>query len=98
MLDLLAETGMFDCKGADTPIIQNRHLGEYPDQVPTNKERYQRIVGKLIYLAHTRPDIAYAVSVISQFMHCPSRSYECSCPNPPLFEISSRERTYVLKE
>ena len=32
---------------------------------------YQRLVGKLIYLAHTRPDIAYSVSVISQFMHDP---------------------------
>jgi hypothetical protein len=29
------------------------------------------LVGKLIYLSHTRPDIAYAVSVISQFMHSP---------------------------
>lgn len=71
MLDLPAKTGMLDSRGADTPIIQNHHLGEYPDQVPANKERYQRIVGRLIYLAHTRPDIAYAVSVISQFMHCP---------------------------
>ena len=32
---------------------------------------YQSIVGKLIYLSHTRPNIAYAVSVISQFMHSP---------------------------
>ena len=32
---------------------------------------YQRLVGRLIYLAHTRPDIAYSVSVISQFMHNP---------------------------
>ncbi|RDX66852.1 hypothetical protein CR513_54343, partial [Mucuna pruriens] len=30
---------------------------------------YQRLVGKLIYLAHTRPNIAYSISVISQFMH-----------------------------
>jgi hypothetical protein len=37
--------------------------------VPANKERYQRLVGKLIYLSHTRPDIAYAISVVSQFMH-----------------------------
>jgi hypothetical protein len=29
-------------------------------------------VGKLIYLSHTRPDIAYVVSLVSQFMHYPS--------------------------
>jgi len=32
-------------------------------------------VGKLIYLSHTRPDIAYAVSVVSQFMYCPSEDH-----------------------
>ena len=36
-----------------------------------DKERYQRLVGRLIYLSHTRPDIAYAVSLVSQFMHDP---------------------------
>ncbi|BBH08859.1 hypothetical protein Prudu_021187 [Prunus dulcis] len=65
VLDLLTDTGMLDCKPADTPIVQNHHLGEYPDQVPTNKERYQRLVGRLIYLSHTRPDIADAVSVVN---------------------------------
>ena len=30
---------------------------------------YQRLVGRLINLAHTRPDIAYSMSIISQFMH-----------------------------
>lgn len=71
VLDLLSEVGLLECKPADTPIVQNHQLGVYVDQVPTGKERYQRIVGKLIYLSHTRPDIAYAVSVVSQFMHCP---------------------------
>ncbi|CAL8164293.1 unnamed protein product [Prunus armeniaca] len=74
-LDLLTDTGMLDCKPTNTPIVQNHHLGEYPDQVPTNKERYQRLVGRLIYLSHTRPDIAYAVSVVSQFMYSPSKDH-----------------------
>ncbi|CAL9024715.1 unnamed protein product [Prunus brigantina] len=75
VLDLLTDTGMLDCKPVDTPIVQNHHLGEYPYQVPTNKERYQRLMGRLIYLSHTRPDIAYAVSVVSQFMHSPSEDH-----------------------
>ena len=29
------------------------------------------MVGKLIYLSHTRPDIAYVVGVVSRFMHMP---------------------------
>lgn len=32
-------------------------------------------MGKLIYLSHTRPDIAYAVSLVSQFMHSPSEDH-----------------------
>ncbi|CAL2243576.1 unnamed protein product [Prunus armeniaca] len=75
ILDLLAETGMLDCKPIDTPSEQNHKLGLYPDQVPTDKERYQRLVGKLIYLSHTRHDIAYAVSIVSQFMHSPSEDH-----------------------
>lgn len=44
MLDLLAETGMLDSRPTDTPIEQNHRLAEYPDQVPTDKVRYQRWV------------------------------------------------------
>ncbi|XP_022850776.1 uncharacterized protein LOC111372627 [Olea europaea var. sylvestris] len=75
VLDLLAEVGMLECKLADTPITQNLKLSECSDQVPMNKGRYQKLVGKLIYLSHTRPDIAYAVSVVSQFMHSPSKDH-----------------------
>ena len=37
-----------------------------------NKEQYQRLVGKLIYFCYTRPDITFAVGVVSQFMHSPN--------------------------
>ncbi|GJS24195.1 putative RNA-directed DNA polymerase [Tanacetum coccineum] len=36
-----------------------------------DRDRYQRLVGKLIYLSNTCPDIAYVVGVVSQFMHQP---------------------------
>ncbi|CAL8085826.1 unnamed protein product [Prunus armeniaca] len=77
-LDLLTDTGILDCKPVDAPIVQNHHLFEYLDQVPTNKERYQRLVGGLIYLSHTRPDIAYVVKVVSQFMHSPNADWASS--------------------
>ncbi|KAM1032895.1 hypothetical protein TB2_035958 [Malus domestica] len=74
VLDLLKETCIFGCEPVDTPIVEKHYLGIYPDQEPMDKGRYQRLVGRLIYLAHTHPDIAYAVSLVSQFMH--SRSVD----------------------
>jgi Reverse transcriptase (RNA-dependent DNA polymerase) len=75
ILDLLTEVGLLDCKPVDTPMVPNLKLDAYSDHTPTNIERYQRLVGKLIYLSHTRPDIAYAVSIVSQFMHSPKEEH-----------------------
>ncbi|XP_061363145.1 uncharacterized mitochondrial protein AtMg00810-like [Gastrolobium bilobum] len=72
ILDLLADTGLPACKPVETPIEMNQTLGIFPNQVPTDIGRYQRLVGRLIYSSHTRLDIAYAVSVVSRFMHAPS--------------------------
>ena len=53
------------------PIEQNHKLSEALGDKAVDRAMYQRLVGKFIYLAHTQPDIAYLVSVISQFMHDP---------------------------
>ena len=71
VLDLLKETGMSGCRPANTPIDPNQKLGDGKKGDPVNIARYQKLVGKLIYLSHTRPDIAFAVSLVSQFMHSP---------------------------
>jgi len=34
---------------------------------------YQRIIGRLLYLVHTRPDISFFVQFLSQFVQVPSR-------------------------
>ncbi|XP_048139417.1 uncharacterized mitochondrial protein AtMg00810-like [Rhodamnia argentea] len=70
VLDLLTEVGLLGCHPFDTPIEANTRLQE-KDGDPVDKGCYQRLVGKLIYLSHTRPDIAFAVSLVSQFMHDP---------------------------
>ena len=69
--DLLAETGKIGCKPVSTPKDPNHKLGEAKEEPMVDKRMYQRLIGRLIHLAHTRPDIAYSVSVISQFMHDP---------------------------
>ena len=65
IVNLLTETGLLGCKAATTPIEFNHKLGEVPEDKEVDKESYQRLVGKLIYLAHTRLDIAYAMGVVS---------------------------------
>jgi hypothetical protein len=70
VLDLLAETGMLECRPVPTPIEQNHRILANSGE-PVDKYQYQRLVGRLIYLSHTGPDIAYAVSVVSRYMHDP---------------------------
>jgi len=69
--NLLKETGKTACKPASTPIDPNLKLGSAEEDTAVDKEMYQRLVGRLIYLSHTRPDVAFAVSLVSQFMHQP---------------------------
>ncbi|RVW16742.1 Retrovirus-related Pol polyprotein from transposon RE1 [Vitis vinifera] len=73
VLDLLTETGMSGCKLSDTPIKARKRTES--DGKPVDRERYRRLVGRLIYFSHTRPDIAFTVSVVSQYMHSPKESH-----------------------
>ncbi|GKB85258.1 putative RNA-directed DNA polymerase [Tanacetum coccineum] len=77
-LDLLSEYGLLACKPAATPLQQNVVLAfeeSEHDKLLTNITEYQKIVGKLIYLSITRPDIQYSVHCLSQHMHAPLKSH-----------------------
>ncbi|KAK8951032.1 hypothetical protein KSP39_PZI004596 [Platanthera zijinensis] len=71
-LDLLEETGMLGCSPADTPIEANHRIDADTSGEKVDALKYQRLVGRLIYLSHTRPDITYAVGVLSRYMHSPT--------------------------
>ena len=49
----------------DTPIQGGMKLCVEPNQIRIDKGRYHRLVGRLLYLAHTRPDLVYTLSLVT---------------------------------
>lgn len=73
VLNLLKEISCIDCKPISTyPIDPNDKLSKDDKIQLVDEELYQRLIGKFIYLSHTRPNLSYLVSMLSQFMHCPN--------------------------
>ena len=60
-----------DSKIVDTPIEYNCHLNSHDGESLSDAAIYRQLVGSLIYLTVTRPDISYSVHVVSQFMAAP---------------------------
>ncbi|KAL8149575.1 hypothetical protein AgCh_006541 [Apium graveolens] len=72
-LDILAYTGLLGAKPAVTPIEQNHSLQRNANALLPEHDiaLYHRLIGRPIYLTVTRPDIFYAVQVMSQFLISP---------------------------
>ena len=75
MLDLFKEIGKLACKPTDTPIEPNHKIGDNNSNASVDRGNYQRLVGWLIYLSHMRLNFAYAICVVSQFMHNPKEAH-----------------------
>ncbi|XP_022158094.1 uncharacterized protein LOC111024663 [Momordica charantia] len=67
ILDLIGETGLLGCKVAETPIEPNLKLQNTKEGEVKDEERYQSLVGRLIYLSHKRPDITFVVSMVEVY-------------------------------
>ena len=55
------------------PIDVNHKVGTLEISLIVNKKSYQMLVGKLICLFHTRPNIVFAFEIVNQFMHSPNQ-------------------------
>jgi hypothetical protein len=69
--NLLKDAEMMDAKPAPTPLDSKLQLAINSEPLQSINH-YQHLVGKLIYLTITLPDITYTVSLVSQFMHAPT--------------------------
>lgn len=73
--DLLKKFSMRNCKLSETPMEVNLKLRADDGDELEDMHLYKQLVGSLIYHTITRPDIAYAVGVISQFMKNPRKPH-----------------------
>ncbi|KAI5347902.1 hypothetical protein L3X38_000789 [Prunus dulcis] len=73
--DLLVKSEMFDAKPCDTPWLPYNWLLKEDGDPYSNPKLYRSIVGALQYLTFTRPDIAFSVHQVCQFMQNPMVSH-----------------------
>jgi histone deacetylase 1/2 len=72
--DILSRTGMTTAKPVDTPMCVSEKLSLHAGDPlgPEDSTNYRSVVGALQYLTLTRPDIAFAVNKVCQFLHTPT--------------------------
>lgn len=58
-----------------TPMGVNDRLHNDEAEEFADPRMYKSLVGKLIYLTHTRPNICYPVNYLSRYMNCPSKDH-----------------------
>ncbi|KAJ8767200.1 hypothetical protein K2173_013597 [Erythroxylum novogranatense] len=68
---------MEDCKTVTTPMSTSEKLSKTLGEILTSEKasKYRSIVGALQYLTLTRPDIAFSVNKVCQFLHTPTQSH-----------------------
>ena len=72
---LLEKFGLADCKPVSTPLIMGEKLRKEDGSELADENVYRRIVGSLLYLTATRPDLMYAASLLSRFMNKPTKKH-----------------------
>ena len=66
--DIIQKFRMINCKPADTPIAQGTKLSKEDVAPSIDFTLYKSLVGSLLYLTVTRPDIMFVTSFVSRSM------------------------------
>jgi hypothetical protein len=75
--DILKRARMTHCKPVTTPLAASEKLSDHTGRPLSAEEstKYRSIVGALQYVTLTRPDIAYSVNKVCQFLHVPTSEH-----------------------
>lgn len=75
VLEILEDTGFLASKPSRSPVDPNLTLTQSEGSLLADPSQYRRLIGRMIYLTITRPDLAYAVHILSQFMDKPRKPH-----------------------
>ncbi|TXG57777.1 hypothetical protein EZV62_015606 [Acer yangbiense] len=78
-MDLLRKFKMESCNPVATPLAVNEKLSKADGDAKANVTQFRSLVGSLLYLTATRPDIMFSASLLSRFMHLPSLTHFGVC-------------------
>ena len=67
-LDILSETGMLGAKPTTFHMEQYHKLSDDSGALFSDPSQYRQLIGRLLYLVITRPEISYSIHILSQFM------------------------------
>jgi hypothetical protein len=74
-LELIESASLLAGKPAPTPMVKGILKEALTDDLYEDVAGYRRIIGRLLYLTTTRPDIQYAVQQLSQYLHKPKKKH-----------------------
>src|SRR5438132_6224544 len=74
--DLLKHFGMEDCKEIKTPMASNGQLETDLQGKPVDQKLYRSMIGSLLYLTASRPDIMFSMCMCARYQANPKESHE----------------------
>ncbi|KAA3482129.1 pleiotropic drug resistance protein 3-like [Gossypium australe] len=74
-MKILKTFSMENSKSTSTPMAVGMKLSSQDDHDRVDESAYRSLVGCLLYLTATRPDVMFSVSMLSRFMHCCNKQH-----------------------
>ena len=62
---------MVECKATKCPFLSGIKLGDFDASPLVDSSLYRQLVGSLLYITHSRPDLEYVVGFVSIYMQQP---------------------------